>query len=169
MTSTVLHLDEDSGMYSMPPTMAADEIIEAAKTLINQRFIRETPALSNPDNVKEYLSVKLSGYDYEVFSCLFLDSKNRVICFDELFHGTIDNTQVHAREVVRLVLRHNAAAVIFAHNHPSGVAKPSEADVCLTLNLRRILAVIDVNVLDHFVVGEYTTSLVSAGLIPPYK
>ena len=101
-----------------------------------------------------------------VFACLFLDNRHRVLAYEELFRGSIDGASVHPREVVRHCMRHNAAAVIFAHNHPSGIAEPSAADRAITLRLRDALALVDVRVLDHFVVGSGTpTSLAQRGMI----
>ncbi len=89
-----------------------------------------------------------------MFCCLFLDNRNRVISFDELFRGTIDGASVHPREVVKIALQRNAAAVILAHNHPSGVAEPSQADEIITRRLRDALGLVDIRILDHFVIGE---------------
>ena len=113
--------------------------------------LREGEALTDPDASARYLKSRLTAYPYEVFACLFLDNRHRVIAFEELFRGTIDGASVHPREVVRHCLAHNAAAVIFAHNHPSGVAEPSAADRAITLRLRDALALVDIRVLDHFV------------------
>jgi DNA repair protein RadC len=110
-------------------------------------------ALTRPADCADYLRARLGGYPYEVFCCLFLDSRNRPIACEELFRGSINGATVHTREVVRRCLAHNAAAVIFAHNHPSGLAEPSQADRDLTAELRRALAWIEVRVLDHFIVG----------------
>ena len=121
---------------------------------------------TKPTQTREYLRLKLSAYPYEVFACLFLDNHHRLISFDKLFFGTINVTHVHAREVVRAALKHNAAAVIFSHNHPSGVAEPSQADISLTKELKKAMALIDVRVLDHIIVGdEHTSSLAERGLI----
>ena len=92
--------------------------------------------------------------DHEVFCCLYLDSRHRLMCFEELFRGTIDGASVHPREVVKQALARNATAVILAHNHPSGVAEPSQADELITARLRDALALVDIRVLDHFIVGE---------------
>lgn len=128
---------------------------------MSRRHLRETlnrgDALSNPADTRRYLTARLRGYPHEVFACLFLDNRHRVIEFEELFTGTLDGASVHPREVVKRALAHNAAAVIFAHNHPSGVAEPSRTDEVLTANLKRALALVDVQVLDHFVVGTDTT------------
>jgi len=111
-------------------------------------------ALTSPDETRRFLSARLRGYHFEVFAALFLDNRHRVIHFGELFRGTIDGASVHPREVVRQALEHNAAAMIFAHNHPSGIAEPSQADERITRRLREALALVDIRVLDHLVVGD---------------
>lgn len=123
-------------------------------------------ALTDPLAGAEFVRAKLAGYPYEVFACLFLDNRHRMIAFEELFRGSISGASVHAREVVRRCLAHNAAAAIFAHNHPSGVAEPSRADREITAELQRALRLIDVRVLDHFVVGaDKAISLAQSGLL----
>ncbi len=122
--------------------------------------------LSNPKETRTFLVGSLRGYPYEVFACLFLDNRHRVISFEELFKGTIDGATVHPREVVKRALANNAAAVIFAHNHPSGVTEPSQADVLLTRRLRDALSLVDIRVLDHFVIGDgEAVSLAEKGLL----
>ncbi|MBN8728535.1 MAG: DNA repair protein RadC [Xanthomonadales bacterium] len=122
--------------------------------------------LSDPAASARFLKARLAGYPYEVFGCLFLDNRHRVLGFEELFRGSIDGAAVHPREVVRRCLRHNAAAVIIAHNHPSGVAEPSAADRAITVRLRDALQLIDVRLLDHFVIGSgVPTSLAERGWI----
>ena len=122
--------------------------------------------LNSPDDTSRFLMAKLRHYPFEVFSCLFLDNRHRVIEFEELFRGTIDGTSVHPREVVRRALNHNAAAVIFAHNHPSGVAEPSHADRVITDRLISALAMVEVTVIDHLVVGDgECVSFVDLGLL----
>jgi DNA repair protein RadC len=111
-------------------------------------------ALTDPGASGRYLKSRLCGYPYEVFACLFLDNRHRMIAFEELFRGSIDGAKVHPREVVRRCIAHNAAAVILAHNHPSGVAEPSQADRTVTLRLRDALGLVDVRVLDHIVIGD---------------
>ena len=132
-------------------------VLELSRRHLFEKIDRNQ-ALSNPADAKSYLSAQLAHYSYEVFCCLFLDTQHRTICFEELFRGTIDGASVHPREVVRRVLHHNAAAVIFAHNHPSGVAEPSQADRRITERLREALLLIDVKVLDHFVIGHNETA-----------
>ena len=122
--------------------------------------------LNSPDDTSRFLMAKLRHYPFEVFSCLFLDNRHRVIEFEELFRGTIDGTSVHPREVVRRALNHNAAAVIFAHNHPSGVAEPSQADRVITDRLISALSMVEVTVIDHLVVGDgECVSFVELGLL----
>lgn len=111
-------------------------------------------ALANPDSTRRFLQARLRGYPHEVFACLFLDNHHRVIEYEALFRGTIDGASVHPREVVKAALTHNAAAVILAHNHPSGVAEPSQADLQLTRRLREALGLVDIRVLDHLVIGD---------------
>jgi DNA repair protein RadC len=123
-------------------------------------------ALADPAACATFLRASLRGYTYEVFAGLFLDNRHRPIAFEELFRGSIHGASVYPREVVRRCLAHNAAAVIFAHNHPSGVAEPSQADREITLQLKQALDLIEVRVLDHFIVGGNTvTSLAQRGLI----
>ncbi len=116
--------------------------------------IKRQDALCNPEDTHNYLALRMKSYSYEVFACLFLDNKNRVIEYKELFRGTINGASVHAREVVKEAMLHNAAAVIFAHNHPSGVAEPSASDIAVTERLKKALALIDIKVLDHIIVGD---------------
>jgi DNA repair protein RadC len=121
---------------------------------------------TSPEQTREFLTLKLRAYPYEVFSCLYLDNRHRLISFDELFRGTIDSAQVHAREVVRSALKHNAAAVILSHNHPSGVAEPSQSDINLTQELKKALQLVDVRVLDHLIIGSgEAISLAERGLL----
>lgn len=121
--------------------------------------------LVDPDAVRYYLTSKLRDCKAEVFACVFMDNRHRVIQYEELFFGTIDGASVHPREVVRRALHHNAAAVIFAHNHPSGIAEPSQADEHITQKLKDALHLIDVRVLDHFVVGDQVVSFAERGLL----
>lgn len=128
-------------------------VLEMGRRHLFERLSRgET--ITDPQATRRFLSAQLRDLAYEVFACLLLDNRHRIIRFTELFRGTINGASVYPREVVRLALHHNAAAVIFAHNHPSGVAEPSQADRALTERLRQALALIDVSVLDHFVVGD---------------
>jgi DNA repair protein RadC len=131
-----------------------------------QESLQRGDALNNPSDTRNYLRARLSGYAHEVFACLFLDTRHRVISFEEIFRGTIDGASVHPREIVKLALARNAAALILAHNHPSGVTEPSQADIHLTLRLRDALTLIDVRVLDHVIVGDgCALSLAERGII----
>ena len=122
-------------------------------------------ALKDPAAVRRLLQARLRDRDHETFAALFLDNQHRVIAFDELSQGTIDGASVYPREVIKAALKHGAAAVIFAHNHPSGVAEPSAADRSLTERLKAALAQVDIRVLDHFVVGEQVVSFAERGWI----
>ena len=139
-------------------------VLEMSRRYLAEKLRRGDP-LSDPDAVRFYLTSQLRDYRFEVFSCLFLDTRHRVIEYEELFKGTIDGASVHPREVVRRALYHNAAAVIFAHNHPSGVAEPSQADERITGKLKDALNLIDVRVLDHFVIGDQVVSFAERGLL----
>ena len=127
--------------------------LEMARRHLAEPLERGKP-LSDPAATRAWLKAKLRDIPHEVFGCLYLDNRHRVITFEELFRGTIDGASVHPREVVRAALKHNAAALIFAHNHPSGVAEPSDADRRLTDRLKDALGLVDIRVLDHFVVGD---------------
>ncbi len=127
--------------------------LEMARRYLAERLVRGD-ALTNPQDTRDFLMARLRGYPHEVFACLFLDSRHRMVSFEELFFGTIDGASVHPREIVKRALSHNAAAVILAHNHPSGVAEPSRADEMLTRRLKDALALIDVRTLDHIVIGD---------------
>lgn len=111
-------------------------------------------ALTDPARAGDYLARRLRALPYEVFACLFLDTRHRVIAFEELFRGTLDGAEVHPREVVQRCLAHHAAAVILGHNHPSGAPEPSAADRAVTARLRQALALVDVRLLDHFIIGD---------------
>ena len=138
-------------------------VLEMARRHLHASLQR-TDVLKNSPETRSYLTSHLRHRPNEVFACLFLDAQNRVISFDEIAQGTIDGVNVYLREVVRRALRHNAAGVILAHNHPSGDATPSQADKTLTRALSKALALIDVLVLDHIIIGDgQTTSLAEEG------
>jgi DNA repair protein RadC len=131
-----------------------------------QEELKAGTALTSPGAVRDYLRLSLGGRAHEVFVCLWLDAQHRVIKFEEPFTGTLTQTSVYPREIVKAALRHNAAAVIFAHNHPSGVAQPSQADELLTANLKEALALVEVKVLDHFIIaGNQAISFAERGLL----
>lgn len=143
--------------------------LRIATELVRRSLIepmRQRDALTSPASVRDYLRMTLTGRDYEVFMVLFLDAQHRVLESEEMFRGTLTQTSVYPREVVKRSLLNNAAAVIFAHNHPSGVAQPSHADELLTRSLKDALALVDVKVLDHFVVaGTAVMSFAERGLL----
>ncbi len=131
-----------------------------------QAKIQRLDVMTHARETGQFLMAKMRSYQHEVFACLFLDSHHRVIIFEELFYGTIDGAAVHPRIVIKRALFHNAAAVIFAHNHPSGIAEASEYDKQLTLQLKTALSLVDIKVLDHFIIGDgHITSLLQMGMI----
>ncbi len=131
-------------------------VLELARRHLGESLQRGD-TLTNPSDTKRYLNARLRDYAHEVFACLFLDTRHRLISYEELFRGTIDGASVHPREVVRRALEHNAAAVVLAHNHPSGVAEPSDADRRITRRLQDALGLVDIRVLDHLVIGDQVT------------
>ena len=143
--------------------------LRASRELVQRWMLedlRRLPVLQNPRVVRDYLCLHYAGHEREVFGCLFLDNRHRLIAVEELFLGTVDGASVHPREVVKRALKLNAAAVILAHNHPSGVAEPSQADELITVRLRDALALVDIRVLDHLVVaGASVMSFMERGLI----
>ncbi|HQU15755.1 MAG: hypothetical protein B7Z66_10585 [Chromatiales bacterium 21-64-14] len=139
--------------------------LELGRRYLEAGLIRDG-ALGNPQDARRYLQARMRSHRREVFACLFLDTRHRVIRYEELFFGTLDAASVHPREVVRRALEVNAAALILAHNHPSGVAEPSRADEALTRRLRDALALVDIQVLDHLVIGDReAVSFAERGLI----
>ena len=158
---TPLYVREGDAFYEAP----ARQILLQAQELIDRQFHRQCLVLSNPQLVRVFLKIHLGRHDHEVFAALFLDSHHRLIEYVELFRGTIDSAQVHPREVIKEALARNAAAVILAHNHPSGVGQPSKADQRMTMELKEALDLVGVKVLDHIIVGESITSFVELGLL----
>ena len=145
--------------------MSEDQIIQRALEILSART-RSGDALTSPSAVRDYLRLALSGKEREFFLVVFLDAQHRVLGIEELFSGTLTQTSVYPREVVKAALKANAASVIFAHNHPSGVAQPSQADELLTRQLKEALALVDVKALDHFIVaGNQAMSFAERGLL----
>ena len=150
--------------YPIETPRRGDKTIRRAMSILERRLSRPGQALNSPQAVRDYLKLMLSDTPYEVFTCLFLDAQNRVLATENLFRGTLTQTAVYPREVVKRALAHNAGGVILAHNHPSGVAEPSQADKWLTDQLKAALAMMDVRVLDHFIVaGRNTVSFAERG------
>ncbi len=164
-------LEADLSSFSQGKGLGVSKFVQLQAALeLGNRYLESTlkrdHALSNPKNTSDYLKTRLRAYPHEVFACLFLDNRHRVVCFEELFTGTIDGASVHPREVVKRALFHNAAAVILAHNHPSGVAEPSQADQNITQRLKEALSLVDIRVLDHIIIGDgETVSFAERGLI----
>jgi DNA repair protein RadC len=141
------------------------EVLDVAATYKAREFERDRVSMDSPPVAKAFLIDQLQHNEEEHFCVLFLDTRMRLIAFDKMFRGTVDGSSVHPREVVKAALAHNAAAVIFAHNHPSGVASPSTADELITARLRDALSLVDVRVLDHFIIGDRCYSFAEAGLL----
>ncbi len=143
--------------------------LRALPELARRYFAESLPcgeAIRSPADTESFLKARMQHLDHELFCCLYLDNRHRVLRFDELFRGTIDGTSVYPREVVKEALSVNAAAVILAHNHPSGVAEPSQADERITQRLKSALELVDIRLLDHLIVGDgAATSLASRGLL----
>jgi DNA repair protein RadC len=144
--------------------MTAEQILDKAAEILECKYVSADPYTSS-QATKDFLSFKLSKYEREVFAVMLLDSQHKLIDYQELFFGTINAASVYPREVVKTVLTNNAAAVIFAHNHPSGEIEPSQADIAITNRLKNALALIDVSVLDHVVIGKSATSFAERGLL----
>ncbi|WP_022955686.1 RadC family protein [Perlucidibaca piscinae] len=157
-----LMVRNENGRYSVA---SADVILEVARQVIDQKLQRGEK-FSSPDATKDYLQMKLAGLEHEVFAVLFLDNQHRLIAYREMFRGTIDSASVHPREVVKAALALNAGAMIVAHNHPSGHPEPSPADRQITRRLKEALALVDVRIIDHLVVGGFTSvSFAERGLL----
>lgn len=141
------------GHYNLTKTCTEEQILRAAEKILTRRFVRGEQ-LSDPTAAGRIFKMRLAGHQHEVFAVAFLDTRHRIIAIEDMFRGTVDGCEVHSREVVRQALTHNAAAVILAHNHPSGSTDPSAADRAVTQRLKSALALVDIRLLDHFVVGD---------------
>lgn len=160
--NTTLMVRAECGHYRQATD---DQVLVAAREAIDRKMKREV-SFANPWAMKEYLRAKLCGYEHEIFAVVFLDSQNRLIEYAEMFRGTINHASVHPREVVKEALRWNAAAVVLAHNHPSGLAMPSSDDRTMTNRLKEVLQVVEVRVLDHLIVaGNEVVSFSERGLM----
>ena len=160
-------LDEVSAVHGLGPAKYAQlqAVVEIARRALAEE-IAERDVMTSPQVVRDYLALSLGSRPHEVFVAMFLDAQHRLLGSEELFRGTLTQTSVYPREVVKTALRHNAAAVIFAHNHPSGIAEPSRADELLTQTLKQALALVEINTLDHFIVaGGRTISFAERGLL----
>ena len=156
---------EGKTVYAPDPAMKLQAVRELAMRAMAED-LQHRDCLTSPGAVRDFLKHKLAGLPHEVFVCIQLDAQHRVIAIEELFRGTLTQTSVYPREVVKAALRANSAAVIFAHNHPSGACQPSQADELLTRNLKEALAMVDVKVLDHFIIaGTSALSFAERGLL----
>lgn len=151
--STQLTLIETSD-FEADRIAQENQVIDEALHILDRRLFTRGPDLTSPDAVASFLKLQLAQQEHEVFGVIFLDAKHRVLAFEILFHGSIDGATVYPRQVVKRSMNHNAAGAIFVHNHPSGCTDPSQADRLLTTRLKEALALIEVHVLDHFIVGE---------------
>ena len=158
---TTLYVREQDGFREA----SAGDVIASAQGLIARRYRSGSPALTSPQRTREYLNLHLGALDYELFGCLYLDNRSRLIAIEDLFRGTIDGASVHPREVVKSAIHHGAAGCIAFHNHPSGVSQPSQADEVITRRLRDVLSLVDVRLLDHLIVGESVFSFAEAGYL----
>ncbi|QGH72725.1 MAG: DNA repair protein-like protein [Podoviridae sp. ctQNx1] len=159
---TKLFVSDSQGRY-IPAS--PEQIVESARHAVDELFPVGC-ALSSPSAAKSFLIAKLGGLEHEVFGMIFLTTQNQVLAYEEMFRGTIDQSRVYAREVVKAVLHHNARNVVLTHNHPSGINEPSNADIVLTNCLRDILAGIEVTILDHIIVAKNSTySFAENGLV----
>ena len=147
------------------PNVADNVIIKQAQAIIKQRLTNANVPLTSSKETGCYLQVMLADNEHELFAMICLDNRNRPIAFREMFRGTIDGASIYPREVVKQALADNAAAVILAHNHPSGITEPSQADLQITERLKKALALVDIRVLDHVIVGEENLFFSERGLI----
>lgn len=154
------------GHYHLTPTTTEDEILRAAEDILHRRFQRGD-TMSDPDAAGRILKMRLAHIEHEVFSVVFLDTRHRILAIEDLFHGTIDGCEVHPRVVIKRALQLNSAAIILGHQHPSGDPEPSAADRALTARLKQALSLVDIRLLDHFVVGGAMTpvSLAARGWV----
>jgi DNA repair protein RadC len=164
MNGTILYTTDINASTGFRPA-TLEEIMTGARQALALR-IRKGTELTSPQRTRDYLMTRLATREYETFCVIYLDNRHRLIACEDLFRGTIDGASVHPREVVKEALRHNAAAVILAHNHPSGVAEPSHPDELITRRLREALQLVDIRVLDHLIVaGSETVSFAELGML----
>ncbi len=165
MSMSSFQVMENPGLYLVNEPVTNEDILSKASEIVLEQ-VKNKDVLTNPDKVREFLKYKISALEHEVFVALFLDNRHRLILYKELFRGTIDGASVYSREVVKEALAFNASAMIVAHNHPSGVAEPSLADESITKRLKDALALVDIRLLDHLIVGcDEVVSLAERGRI----
>lgn len=158
-------IQDESGRYLTTGPIDGVQLVKAAEEVLAKQFSRGQ-SLTSPAATRQWLTLKLADLQHEIFAVLWLDTRHHVLAYEELFRGTIDGASVYPREVVKAGLQHNAAACIFTHNHPSGVPEPSAADRALTRRLVEALGLVEIRVLDHFVIGgTEAVSFAERGLI----
>ncbi|MCX7092034.1 MAG: DNA repair protein RadC [Methylobacter sp.] len=163
--SSPFHIHETPGHFQVLRPVSTDEILTMARKLIKRKFVRGQ-ALTSPDATRDFLMLELALLEHEVFYCLFLDNQHRILKAECCFQGTIDGANVYPREIVKRALMLNASALILAHNHPSGLAEPSAADRAITRRLIDALGLMEIRVLDHFIIGGIEHfSFAEAGLL----
>jgi DNA repair protein RadC len=163
MEMTTLYVRENDGFQEASP----QEVLREAKELVDAQFRTRICLLDDTEALRLFFKIRLGPREHEVFAAVFVDSRRRAINYVELFRGTIDHAQVYIREIVKEALKVNAAGVVFAHNHPSGVSEPTEPDRVISARLRIALGLVGVKVIDHLIVGESVTSMVEAGVLRP--
>lgn len=153
-------------MYEQKQIFDGEALVREAISYLESQLRKPGEALTSPETTRRYLRTRLLNRCHEHFAAIFLDTRHRIIAYRELFHGTVDAAHVHPRVVVKQALKDNAAALIIAHNHPSGIAEPSQADLAITRKLRDALQLMDIRLLDHFIIGDSEVfSLAESGLV----
>ncbi|MDX2504579.1 MAG: DNA repair protein RadC [Gammaproteobacteria bacterium] len=156
---------DKAGTYTVDCPITNEDILEKASDILLER-INHSDVITNPQDTRTFLKFKISAREHEVFVVLFLDNRHRLIAYKELFRGTVDGASVYPREVVKEALTYNAAALIVAHNHPSGNAEPSKADERITSRLKQALGLVDIRILDHLIIGcDEIVSLAERGVL----
>ncbi len=158
--------DLQSAYHTFDKPISANDVVKLAMDITQARFIREGPLLYSSDAAQEYISLKMSAYDREVLACVFLDQGHRVIAYEELFWGTINKNTIYLREIAKRAFFHTAAAIVIAHNHPSGSTEPSPEDIKLTKCIKESMGLIEISLIDHLIVGGIDcVSLADRGMI----
>jgi len=160
-----LLIENENGTYDLTESVSKDMMYSLMLEILEEEYLRGE-AITSPDKIKKYLQVKLAKYEHEVFAVVFLDNQHRIIAYEEMFRGTIDGASVYVREVAKRCLQLNAAACVFSHPHPSGIAEPSQSDIAITKRLVEALDLLEIRTLDHIIVGGASTvSMAERGLM----
>lgn len=159
-------IQDQHGTYRAERAFSADDILAAAARIVTSRAVGERQDfIRDPEAAKQLFKSRLAHLEHEEFHVVFLDTRHKVIAVEAMFRGTVDGSEVHPREVIKAALKHNASAVLCAHNHPSGNAEPSAADRAVTARLKQVLALVDIRLLDHLIVADTITSLAARGWV----